>query len=169
MSFHSDTFSCWGKFPGVNFPGEILCWGFDKIPTWNSFYLCYFLFAESVLHVEMLWSIVHRKFSPGQNYLKDLGEIFTGNFFTRGGFPIWFGKHSEIKVLLKWKCAKKTFSAGIVRKKFSRRNFQWEGNCLGKSFWRWGGVLRGSNFHEGIFCGAKEFFTEKKPDFPVLF
>ena len=46
--------------------------GFDEIPIRNSFYLYYFLFADSILHVEMLMVIVWGKFSLGLNCLNDL-------------------------------------------------------------------------------------------------
>jgi hypothetical protein len=66
-------------FPGgLNFSWEILHWGTFGNSTAKFFYLSYSLFADSILHVEMLKVIVRCKFST-DGILKRIfswGDVF---------------------------------------------------------------------------------------------
>jgi hypothetical protein len=87
-----------GKFLDSElFGGNFTLEKFSRFPTQNSFYLSYFLFANSISHVETLRVIVRGKFSPGLNCLEGL-SVGRGDFFMGGktGFPALFKKQSEI-------------------------------------------------------------------------
>jgi len=83
------SFFSWWSFPwSGTFPGGELVRGnyalgdFAIVFIRNSFYISYFLFAASILHMELLRVIVVGKFSPGLNCLE---EISVGRVFLPGG------------------------------------------------------------------------------------
>ena len=61
---------------------------FARIPARNSFHSSNFLFAKSILHVEMLRGIIQGKFPPGWNCQEDLslGGDFALEKFSMGKF-----------------------------------------------------------------------------------
>ena len=73
--FHGD-----GSFQGVNFSGEILYWGTLPEFLYEIYHVSCFLFADSILRLEMLRIVVQGKLSPGFNFLESL---------IRGGIFLW--------------------------------------------------------------------------------
>ena len=60
-----------GSYQGLNFSGEILHWGNLPEFLYKIRLMSFLLFADSILHVEILRVIVRSKFSPGVNCLEN--------------------------------------------------------------------------------------------------
>ena len=66
MIFHGK-----GSFKGINFSVEILHRGNLQEFLREILLMSYFLFAESILRVEMIRAIIRGKFSPGSNFIEN--------------------------------------------------------------------------------------------------